>query len=175
MAMYILNQQLKSVLRSLDLLSSMANTCAQLDLVFFTCANGHVAQHVGDQLLALPAAPRVRATVRSVGTTAIITQFSGDKPDVEGRFEFVVVPYIVVPGSFDEAVKGAHHRIDLRDGFRRHIASSLLIFPKNVAEDLLKARNAGHRQCAPVCLDQLFGKGGRHYRLVRHHLRPRAR
>ncbi|KAF7986860.1 hypothetical protein HWV62_12588 [Athelia sp. TMB] len=112
----------------------MANTYTQSDLVLVTGANGHVAQHVVDQLLALPGGPRVRATVRSAGTAATITQFYQDKPHAVGRLEVVVVPDIVVPGAFDEAVKG---------GFRRHIASPLLIGPKDVANDLLKPAMQG--------------------------------
>ncbi|KAF7965729.1 hypothetical protein HWV62_42040 [Athelia sp. TMB] len=111
----------------------MANTYTKSDLVLVTGANGHVAQHVVDQLLALPAGPRVRATVRAAGTAATITQFYQDKPHAAGRLEVVVVPDIVVPGAFDEAVKG----------FCSHVASPLLIGAKDVANDLLKPAMQG--------------------------------
>jgi uncharacterized protein YbjT (DUF2867 family) len=76
----------------------------QSDLVLVTGANGHVAQHVVDQLLALPAGPRVRATVRSEATAKHITSFYEGNLSARGRLEVVVIPDIVKPGAFDDAV-----------------------------------------------------------------------
>ena len=75
------------------------------DLVLVTGANGHVAQHVVDQLL-LPEGPRVRATVRSGTTAKQISSFYEENRSARGRFEIVVIPDIVKPGAFDDAVKG---------------------------------------------------------------------
>jgi NADPH-dependent methylglyoxal reductase len=76
------------------------------DLVLVTGANGHVAQHVVDQLLSLPAGPRVRATVRSDATAQQIASFYKERPKADGRLDIVVVPDIVKSGAFDDAVKG---------------------------------------------------------------------
>ena len=76
------------------------------DLVLVTGANGHVAQHVVDQLLAIPSGPRIRATVRSAATAQQITSFYEGKDSVKGRLDIVVVPDIVKPGAFDDAVRG---------------------------------------------------------------------
>jgi NAD(P)-dependent dehydrogenase (short-subunit alcohol dehydrogenase family) len=77
----------------------------QSDLVLVTGANGFIAQHVVDQLLALPAGPRVRATVRSDGTAKQIASFYADNPLAKGRLEVVVIPDIAKPGAFNDAVK----------------------------------------------------------------------
>ena len=76
------------------------------DLVLVTGANGHVAQHVVDQLLLVPEGPRVRATVRSDTTAKQISSFYEENRSARGRFEIVVIPDIVKPGAFDDAVKG---------------------------------------------------------------------
>jgi NADPH-dependent methylglyoxal reductase len=76
------------------------------DLVLVTGANGHVGQHVVDQLLTLPQGPRVRATVRSGATAKQISSFYEEKPSAKGRLEVVVIPDIVKAGAFDGAVKG---------------------------------------------------------------------
>jgi uncharacterized protein YbjT (DUF2867 family) len=78
----------------------------QSDLVLVTGANGHVAQHVVDQLLSLPAGPRVRATVRSDATAKQIVAFYGDRASAHGRLDVVAIPDIVKSGAFDDAVKG---------------------------------------------------------------------
>ncbi|KZP03952.1 aldehyde reductase II [Athelia psychrophila] len=105
------------------------------DLVLVTGANGHVAQHVVDQLLALPAGPRVRATVRSNTTATQITNFYKDKDHAKNRLLVVVVPDIVVPGAFDDAVKDVTHIA--------HIASPLIIGAKDIANELLKPAMQG--------------------------------
>lgn len=74
-------------------------------LVLVTGANGHVAQHVVDQLLAHPAQPRVRATVRSASASNSLKTYWASQTK-EGRLEVLVVPDIVGDGAFDEAVHG---------------------------------------------------------------------
>lgn len=79
------------------------STFTSSDLVLVTGANGHVAQHLICQLLAL--SPRVRGTVRS---TDKVNQFKEvfPKEHETGRLEIVVVPEITVDGAFDAAIKG---------------------------------------------------------------------
>lgn len=75
------------------------------DLILVTGANGHVAQHVVDQLLHLPSGPRVRGTVRSEGKAeAIRAHYNGTA--AAARLELVVVDDIVAEGAFDDAVRG---------------------------------------------------------------------
>lgn len=83
---------------------SAAHSYKQSDFILVTGANGFIAQHIVDQLLARPTGPRVRATVRSEGTAKQITSFY---PDLcaKGRLEVVVIPDIAKPGAFDDAVK----------------------------------------------------------------------
>ena len=82
------------------------HTYSPSDLVLVTGANGHVAQHVVDQLLALPNGPRVRATVRTDATAKQLSSYYEGKPSASGKLEVVVIPDIVKPGAFDAAVKG---------------------------------------------------------------------
>jgi uncharacterized protein YbjT (DUF2867 family) len=89
---------------------SAAHSYKQADLVLVTGANGFIAQHVVDQLLARPTGPRVRATVRSDGTAKQITSFYADL-FAKGRLEVVVIPDIAKPGAFDDAVKGVLPRV----------------------------------------------------------------
>ena len=77
-----------------------------MGIYLVTGANGFIAQHVVDQLLALSTGPRVRATVRSDITAKQITSFYADKDLARGRLEVVVIPDIVKPGAFDDAVIG---------------------------------------------------------------------
>lgn len=87
----------------------MSHTYKPSDLVLVTGANGHIAQHVVDQLLALPSGPCVRAAVRSNTTATRITDFYKDKDRAKNRLQVVIVPDIVVPGAFDDAVKGVYY------------------------------------------------------------------
>ena len=82
------------------------NSYNHSDLVLVTGANGHVAQHVVDQLLTFPDGPRVRATVRSDTTAKQIAKFYEDRISAKDKLEVVVVPDIVKCGAFDDAVKG---------------------------------------------------------------------
>lgn len=76
------------------------------DLVLVTGANGHVAQHFVDQLLAIPGGPRVRGTVRLEASAKQISAFYAVRGIQSKRLEFVVVPDMIKEGAFDEAVKG---------------------------------------------------------------------
>lgn len=75
------------------------------DLVLITGANGHVAQHVVDQYLAMPNGPRVRATVRSEKSVQQITTFYS-KDVATGRLEVVRVADITQKDAFDDVVRG---------------------------------------------------------------------
>lgn len=78
------------------------------DLVLVTGANGHVAQHVVDQLLQIPNGPRVRGTVRREATVNEIKHhYEGKIP--AGRLEVVVVEDLTAPGAFDAAMTGASY------------------------------------------------------------------
>jgi uncharacterized protein YbjT (DUF2867 family) len=85
------------------------NTYNHSDLVLVTGANGHVAQHVVDQLLTLPDGPRVRATVRSDVIAKQIAKFYEGRISAKDKLEVVVVPNIVKHGAFDDAVKGENN------------------------------------------------------------------
>ncbi|EIN04661.1 aldehyde reductase II [Punctularia strigosozonata HHB-11173 SS5] len=98
-------------------------------LILVTGANGHVAQHVVDQALHHPARPRVRATVRSAASVDALKSYWAEYVD-EGRLEVVRVPDITANGAFDDAVKGVTHIA--------HIASPIIVNPKDVENDLLK-------------------------------------
>ena len=75
------------------------------DLVLVTGANGHVAQHVVNQLLSLPISPRVRGTVRSERKASELRAFYADKI-AEGVFDVFVVDDMTADGAFDEALVG---------------------------------------------------------------------
>lgn len=79
------------------------------DLVLVTGANGHTAQHVVDQLLALPSAPRVRGVVRSQARVAEIRKYYKDLDPQ--RLDLVVVKDMTPEGAFDEALQGPSNPI----------------------------------------------------------------
>lgn len=87
-------------------MSSAANQYTSSDLVLVTGANGHVGQHVIDQLLSLPNGPRVRGTVRSEGTAKQIVDLYNTKGIVKDKLEITLIANMVEPGAFDKAVKG---------------------------------------------------------------------
>jgi uncharacterized protein YbjT (DUF2867 family) len=76
------------------------------DLVLVTGANGHVGQHVVDQLLGLPNGPRVRATVCSNGAAKQMMSFYKKKGIIKDRLEVFLLFDIIKPGAFDDVVKG---------------------------------------------------------------------
>ena len=125
------------------------------DLVLVTGANGHLAQHIIDQLLALPNPPRVRGTVRALDKALPIfahypSQFDQgllEASHIEGIFarpnrnslyyQIVVVEDITTPGAFDKAIKGmrpADHPVPLYRSLHpfqepRMSPTSLRLFP----------------------------------------------
>lgn len=84
----------------------MATTYNPWDVILVTGAHDHVAQHIVDQLLALPAA-RIRATFPSdVLAKHTYAFYEREKPDVLSRLEAVVVEDPCRAGAFDQVVQG---------------------------------------------------------------------
>ncbi|KAJ6513733.1 NAD-P-binding protein [Mycena vitilis] len=81
----------------------MATTIEKGSLVLVTGANGFIASHVVDQLLAK--GYNVRGTSRSADKSKWLYEVF-DKKYGPGRFEGISVPDMVADGAFDEAVKG---------------------------------------------------------------------
>ncbi|OCL12089.1 NAD(P)-binding protein [Glonium stellatum] len=98
------------------------------DIVLVTGANGHVAQHVVDQLLAMANGPKVRATVRSE-TSALQLESFFSKEITSARFSVVRILDIITPGIFDGAMQDVTHIA--------HIASPLVIGAQDIEKDLL--------------------------------------
>ncbi|KAI5475640.1 aldehyde reductase II [Pseudohyphozyma bogoriensis] len=90
----------------------------------FTGGNGHVGQHVVDQLLAHPARPKVRTTVRSGGSADELRKHFKNE-----RLEVVLISDILQEGAFDEAMKSVTHVA--------HVASPLVIGAKDIKKELL--------------------------------------
>lgn len=105
-------------------------------VVLVTGANGHLAQHVVAQLLALPESqrPRVRATVRSESSAAGLKSFFASQIS-SGALEIAYVSDIASPGSFDEAVKGVTHVA--------HIASPFVVGAEEAERDVIKPAIGG--------------------------------
>jgi uncharacterized protein YbjT (DUF2867 family) len=72
-------------------------------LVLVTGANGLIASHAADQLLA--AGYRVRGAVRSLSRSAYLEPLYAARHG-PGRFALVAVPDVTVPGAWDDAVRG---------------------------------------------------------------------
>ncbi|KAJ7612407.1 NAD-P-binding protein [Mycena polygramma] len=81
----------------------MTTTIEKGSLVLVTGANGFIASHVVDQLLAK--GYNVRGTSRSADKSKWLYEVF-DKKYGPGRFEGISVPDMVADGAFDEAVKG---------------------------------------------------------------------
>lgn len=75
----------------------------QGSLVLVTGANGLIASHVADQLLA--SGFKVRGTVRDVQKSSWLAELLDSKYG-SGKFELVAVEDMAAEGAFDEAVKG---------------------------------------------------------------------
>lgn len=73
------------------------------ETVLVTGANGYIASHIIDQLLAK--GYRVRGTVRSDAKGKWVHDFFGKKYD-PGKIEVAVVPDMAAKGAFNDAVKG---------------------------------------------------------------------
>jgi nucleoside-diphosphate-sugar epimerase len=94
------------------------------DIVLVTGGNGHVAQHVIQQLLAIPNGPSVRASVRSSNSAAQLSRiFSNPK------LEVLQIPDIIIAGTFDDALVGVSHIA--------HVASPLVIGAQDTEKELL--------------------------------------
>ncbi|OCK79862.1 aldehyde reductase II [Lepidopterella palustris CBS 459.81] len=98
------------------------------DIVLITGGNGHVAQHVIDQLLALPSGPQLRATVRSAASASQLTSHFSHAI-ASNRLTILQVPDLITPGAFDTAMKDVTHLA--------HIASPLTISVQDTEKDLL--------------------------------------
>ena len=72
-------------------------------LILVTGANGLIASHATDQLLA--AGYRVRGTVRSAPRCAYLTKLYESRHGAD-RFSLLEVPDVFAPGAWDEAVRG---------------------------------------------------------------------
>ncbi|KAL4860831.1 hypothetical protein BDV12DRAFT_204653 [Aspergillus spectabilis] len=99
-------------------------------LILVTGANGFIASHVVDQLLA--AGWRVRGTVRERKRTEWLSEHFDEKYG-EGKFTTVEVPDISVSGAFEDAVQGISGVI--------HVASILTgdPDPNNVVTPLINS------------------------------------
>ena len=115
------------------------------DIVFVTGANGHTAQRVVDQLLSLPDGPKVRATVRSDASKALILTHYPDHA-ASGRLQVVQVDNIQDPSSFDTVMKDVTHVA--------HIASPFVLQVEDIERDLLKPAIEGTRGVLTAALKQ---------------------
>lgn len=73
------------------------------ECILVTGANGYIASHLIDQLLA--AGYRVRGTVRDLVKYEWVQKFFNQKYEV-GVFELVLVDDMAADGAFDKAIKG---------------------------------------------------------------------
>ena len=73
-------------------------------LVLVTGANGYIASHVADQLMA--AGYRVRGTSRSEDKARQMVEVF-EKRHGKNSYESTIVSDISAPGAFDEAIKGS--------------------------------------------------------------------
>ncbi|KAK7185959.1 hypothetical protein DPSP01_009891 [Paraphaeosphaeria sporulosa] len=115
------------------------------DVVFVTGANGHTAQRVVDQLLAIPTGPKVRAAVRSDASGSIIRKHYPEQVS-NGRLEVVQVMNIQDPSSFDTVMQGVTHVA--------HIASPFVLQVEDIERDLLKPAIEGTRGVLTAALKQ---------------------
>lgn len=96
--------------------------------VLVTGANGHVAQHMLEQLLRIPSL-KVRGTVRSSASEAVLQPVFGNYM-ANGSLEIVKIPDITQEGAFDTALRDCTHVA--------HVASPLVVGSTNVEEEVLK-------------------------------------
>jgi nucleoside-diphosphate-sugar epimerase len=100
----------------------------QPDIVLVTGGNGHVAQHMIEQLLAIPSGPTVRTTVRSGSSAEQLKSFF-KLGALSKKLEVLLVSDITLEGAFNEALQGVTHIA--------HIASPFIIGAKDIENDLL--------------------------------------
>jgi nucleoside-diphosphate-sugar epimerase len=96
--------------------------------VLVTGANGHVAQHMLEQLLRIPSV-KVRGTVRSATSEAALQAVFGNYV-ASGSLEIVQIPDITQEGAFDTALRDCTHVA--------HVASPLVVGSTNVEDEVLK-------------------------------------
>jgi uncharacterized protein YbjT (DUF2867 family) len=94
------------------------------DIVLVTGGNGHVSQHVLQQLLSIPNGPTVRTSVRSVSSVSKLKIAFSSNP----KLEIIQIPGLNTPNAFDAALQNVTHLA--------HIASPLTIGAKDVENDL---------------------------------------
>jgi NADPH-dependent methylglyoxal reductase len=99
------------------------------DIVLVTGANGHVAQHVVEQLLARPDGPAVRATVRSESSAAQLSSHWSSAVS-SGRLTIVRVTNLLDPAALAPALANVTHIA--------HLASPLTFGVEDVVNDMLK-------------------------------------
>ncbi|KAJ4349507.1 uncharacterized protein N0V89_008123 [Didymosphaeria variabile] len=115
------------------------------DIVFVTGANGHTAQRIVDQLLAIPNGPKVRASVRSDASGSVIREHYPEHTS-SGRLEVSQVTDIQDPNSFDTVMQGVTHVA--------HIASPFVLQVEDIERDLLKPAIEGTRGVLKAALKQ---------------------
>ncbi len=106
----------------------MTRNFLESDIVLVTGGNGHVAQHVIQQLLSIPHGPTVRASIRSQ-SAALKLETAFSSAISNKKLELFQIPDITIPGAYDEAPIGVTHMA--------HIASPLSITIQNIEKDLL--------------------------------------
>lgn len=107
---------------------SSITTFPEGSTVLVSGANGHVSQHVVQQLLNVPSI-KVRATVRSASSGAGLVQIFRQKIE-SGSLDIVHISDITKDGAFNDAIKDCTHVA--------HVASPLVVGSNNVEEDVLK-------------------------------------
>ncbi|KAH8817292.1 ketoreductase [Xylogone sp. PMI_703] len=98
------------------------------DIVLLTGGNGHVGQHMIDQLLSLPTSPTIRTTVRSSKAASQLEQKFNDSI-TNGKLEVVIVADITAPNVFDNVLDRVTHVA--------HVASPLIVGAADVENELL--------------------------------------
>ncbi|RFU24818.1 hypothetical protein B7463_g11523, partial [Scytalidium lignicola] len=98
------------------------------DIVLLTGGNGHVGQHMIEQLLALPTSPIIRTTVRSGRAVSQLEQKFGDAI-ANGKLNAVIVADITTPNAFDDVLNRVTHVA--------HVASPLIIGATDIENELL--------------------------------------
>lgn len=123
-------QKQHSVSRPITLSENMspAPNFPENSTVLVTGANGHVAQHIIEQLLRIPSV-KVRGTVRSAASEAALKAVFG-KSVASGSLEIVQVPNIAQEGAFDNALRDCTHVAA--------VASPLVVGLTNFEDEVLK-------------------------------------
>ncbi|KKY27859.1 putative aldehyde reductase ii [Phaeomoniella chlamydospora] len=99
------------------------------DVILVTGANGHVAQHIVDQILNHPGQPRVLATVRSETSAVALRDHYSEYLD---RLSFAFISDIKASGAFDEVLGGS----DIT--YIAHVASPVVFKVEDIERDILE-------------------------------------